>query len=191
MTSPAALEFAEIDLDVLPTATGRVVVIITPTGKLDQGARRVNRLTRGALERFVESEDFAKMKEGDARDLSYPTGLAAEALQVVKLDRRPDADLARRAGVAIGRAARGKSVLIMGNLQKNGAELALGALLRAYAYTDQKTTEEEGEETPKTPGKITIMGTKPDEARAEAADVTALAEGVFFTRDLVTSPPTS
>ncbi len=188
MTSPAALEFAEIDLDVLPTATGRVVVIITPTGKLDQGARRVNRLTRGALERFVESEDFAKMKEGDARDLSYPTGLAAEALQVVKLDRRPDADLARRAGVAIGRAARGKSVLIMGNLQKNGAELALGALLRAYAYTDQKTTEEEGEETPKTPGKITIMGTKPDEARAEAADVTALAEGVFFARDLVSAP---
>ncbi len=101
---------------------------------------------------------------------------------------RPDADLARRAGVAIGRAARGKSVLIMGNLQKNGAELALGALLRAYAYTDQKTTEEEGEETPKTPGKITIMGTKPDEARAEAADVTALAEGVFFARDLVSAP---
>ncbi len=190
MTSPATLEFAETDLDLLPAATGRVVVIVTPSGKLDQGARRVNRLTRGALERFAESEDFAKMKEGDARDLAYPTGLAAEAVQVVKLDRRPDADLARRAGVAIGRAARGKDVLVLGNLQKNGAELALGAVLRAYAYTDQKTSRDDdnGEDEDKGPGRITIMGTRPDEARKAAAHVSALAEGVFFARDLVSAP---
>ena len=51
-------------------------------------ARRVNRLMRGALERFVESETFSRMHEGEARDLAFPSGMAAEAVQVVRLDRR-------------------------------------------------------------------------------------------------------
>ena len=90
MTDTQSLAFTEIDLDAIAETEGRVVVFITPSGKLDQTARRVNRLTPGALERFAESAAFAKLSEGEARDLAWPTGLQAEALQVVKLDRRPD-----------------------------------------------------------------------------------------------------
>ena len=93
MTLPATLTFSELDIDAIADTTGRVACFVTPSGKLDQAARRVNRLTRGALERFAQSDRFAKMKEGDAADLAYPTGLEADVLQVVKLDRRPDLSL--------------------------------------------------------------------------------------------------
>ena len=54
---------------------------------LDPLARRVDRLTRGAVGRLVASEFFTKAKAGSGHVLAHPTGLAAEAVQVVKLPR--------------------------------------------------------------------------------------------------------
>ena len=186
MTTPVNLSFAEIDLDAITEAEGRVACFVTPSGKLDQLGRRVNRLTRGALERFAESDAFAKMGEGDASELAFPAGLAAEALLVVKLDRKPDMRHARKAGVQIGRTARGKVVLVLAGNLRGVAEVVLGAVLRAYAFTDHKSQKEDAGED--APGTLTVMVTKPSTAEAEAAEVAALAEGVFFTRDLVNAP---
>ncbi len=186
MTVPAELTFAEIDLDAIAAATGRVVVIVTPDGKFDSAARRVNRLTKGALARFAESPAFDKLKPGETAELAWPAGLAAEALQVVKLGRRPDVPTARKAGVAIGRAVRGKEVLVLAGSLRHAAELALGALLRAYAFTDHKSKSDDADD--KGPGRLTVMVAKPDAVRVEAAAAAALAEGVFFTRDLVNAP---
>ncbi|MDU8945652.1 leucyl aminopeptidase [Ovoidimarina sediminis] len=189
MTETPSLAFTEIDLDSIASAEGRVAVFISPSGKLDQTARRVNRLTRGALERFAESKAFAKLREGEARDLAWPTGLAAEALQVVKLDRRPDGEEARKAGIAIGRAARGKSVLVLAGNIRGIEDLALGALLRAYDFTDHRSKkDDDAGDDGASPGSLTFMCSKPEEAEAAAADVPALAQGVFFTRDLVNAP---
>lgn len=186
MTTPATLTFSDVDIDAIADASGNVACFVTPSGKLDQAARRVNRLTRGALARFAESERFEKMKEGDVADLAFPAGLAADVLKVVKLDRRPDPDLARKAGIALGRAARGKETLVLAGALKGAEQLALGALLRAYDFTDHKTgkAKEEADD----PGSVTIMVTKPDDAREASASVAALTEGVFFTRDLVNEP---
>ena len=187
MTQPPAIEFVETDIDAIAAAEGRLVVFVPDEGKLDQTARRVNRLTRGALERFVESKRFGKMKQGEAADLAWPTGLAAEAVQVIKLERRPSAEDARKAGVAVGRSARGKSVLALAGNLKRVEEVALGALLRAYAFTDHKSSKDDKEDDAG-PGSVTLMVSRPDEASAAAADASALAEGVFFTRDLVNEP---
>ena len=186
MTNAPSLSFTEIDLDAIQNHDGRVVVFVTPSGKLDQTARRVNRLTRGALERFAESKAFAKLDEGEARDLAWPTGLQAEAVQVVKLDRRPEAALARKAGIAIGRAARGKEVLVLAGNLRRVEDVALGALLRAYDFTDHRSPKDDDGET--SPGTVRLMVTKPDEAGAAAEELTALAQGVYFTRDLVNAP---
>ena len=185
MTTPATLAFAETDLDRLADLEGRIAVIVPPTGKLDQAGRRLNRLMRGALERFVDGEDFARMKEGDARDLAWPSGMQAEAVQVVKLDRKVEPAVARRAGAAIGKAAAGKQVAVLPGIAKGLPDIALGALLRAYAFTDHKTGEED---RPKGATRITFLVADVAEAEAEAAGVRALAEGVFFTRDLVNEP---
>ncbi len=186
MTTPAALKFTEVELDTIAEAEGRIAVFVAATGKLDQTARRVNRLTRGALERFAESDAFAKMGEGDARDLAFPTGLAADAVQVIKLERRAGTAAARKAGARIGAAAGGKPVLVLAGNLRGVADVALGAVLRAYAFRDHKTGGDDaaGEGA----GAFTFMVARPEEAEAEAADVPALADGVFFTRDLVNAP---
>jgi leucyl aminopeptidase len=185
MTTPAPLDFIEADIERLAELEGRIAVIVPPTGKLDQAGRRLNRLMRGALERFVDGEAFAKMKEGDARDLAFPSGMMAEAVQVVKLDRKPEAATARKAGAAIGKAAGGKAVTVLPRLARGLGEIALGAVLRDYAFTDHKSGEDDG---PGGHARFTFMVTDVAAARAEAAGVQALAEGVFFTRDLVNEP---
>ncbi len=182
MTSPITAQITEFDIDAIAAAEGRVVVFCDESGKLDQAGRRVNRLTRGALERFVESGAFSKLKPGEAADLAWPTGLAAEAVQVVVLGQRPAADVARKAGAAIGQAKAKKPLLVLAGNRKQVHEIILGLSLRAYDFTDHKTAEAEEE------GAVTVMVSKPDEAREAAADVPALAEGVFFTRDLVNAP---
>ncbi|SER48344.1 leucyl aminopeptidase [Tranquillimonas rosea] len=185
MTTPAPLTFAALDLDAVAAAEGIVAVFLDEDGKLDQGARRVNRLTRGALERFAASEAFGKLAAGEARTLAYPTGLAAEAVVVVKLNRRPGVAAARKAGVEVAKAAGGKAVLALAGAIKGVADIALGIALRGYDYTEMKSGEPAEEA-----GAVTLMVTKPEaaEAEAEAAGVAACAEGVFFTRDLVNAP---
>jgi leucyl aminopeptidase len=185
MTRPATLAFAPADLDRLAELEGRIAVVVPPTGKLDQAGRRLNRLMRGALERFVDGEVFAKMKEGEARDLLSPSGMVAEAVQVVKLDRKPEPEVARRAGAAIGKAGHGKTVTVLPGMGKGLADLALGAVLRAYAFTDHKTGEEDAS---RRETRLGFMVAELAEAEAEAAGVAALAEGVFFARDLVNEP---
>src|SRR5690606_13601578 len=102
MTTPAALTFVPVDLEIIAAAPGRVVVFAEEGVTLGQAARRVNRLTKGALQRLLDSPAFARMDEGAATDLAWPVGMAAAAVQVVKLGRRTVGEVARQAGVAIG-----------------------------------------------------------------------------------------
>ena len=91
------------------------------------------------------------MKNGDARLLSYPTGLSAEAVQVVRLDRRIPGDAARRAGAAIGKDARGKDILILAGTPRGLADILMGALLKSYAFDVHRT--EDARKSGKGPGK--------------------------------------
>ena len=184
MTAVTVPSFIDLDLDMLATAPGRVVVFLSGDGPLDKGARRVNRLTRGALERVRDSEGFAKMKAGDAVELPWPAGMEAEAVQVVRLDRRAPALDVRKAGGTIGKAGAGKPVLVVANTIRHAEELALGAMLRAYHFNPHRT----GEAGEVKEGSLTLTTNKPEEMSAKLTTVQALAEGVFMTRDLVNEP---
>ncbi len=180
MTTPISLDIAALDLDAIAGAEGRVVLFCEPGGKMGQPARRVNRLTRGALERFLASDTFEKMKDGAAADLAFPGGMAADAVQVVKLPRRADAALARKAGAAIGKAKSGKEILLLAGNLKVVDEVLLGLALRVYDFADHKTDEKKSE------GGVTAMVSKPEDV--DAGRIAALAGGVFLTRDLVSEP---
>ncbi|MCT8160604.1 leucyl aminopeptidase [Pseudoruegeria sp. SHC-113] len=182
MTPTAAIEFKEIELDAIAAHEGSVAVFLGSEGAMDQCARRVNRVTKGALARMAESESFEKMKEGEATVLAFPQGLAAEKLVVVKLDRRAKADVARKAGAAIGKT-HGKAALLVlaGNLVQ-AAELSFGLAMRAYDFSDHKSKAADPL------GAVHFMVAKPEEIAAQAAPMAAVAEGVFFTRDLVNEP---
>ncbi len=181
MTSPINARIEALDIDAIATAEGRVVVFCDD-GKLDTGARRVNKLTRGALQRMVASKAFDKLKPGEAVDLGWPTGMAADAVQVVRLGRRPSATEARKAGATIGKARNGKDLLVLAGTLKRVDELVLGLSLRAYAYADQKTKDKDPE------GDVTVMVSQPEAVSGVVEATRALAAGVFFTRDLVAAP---
>ena len=49
MTDLPKFSFVETDLEAIAGAEGSLAVLVTPDGKLDRAAGRVNRLTKGAL----------------------------------------------------------------------------------------------------------------------------------------------
>ncbi|MGS4946735.1 leucyl aminopeptidase [Meridianimarinicoccus sp. RP-17] len=184
MTMPPDIRFVPQDLGALAGAHGRVVVFVAPDGTLPVPARRIDRLTRGALTRAVASDRFADLSPGSALDMAFPAGMAAEAVQVVKLDRRADTVTARRAGAAVA-AARGRTaVLVLAGALPQAADIALGLALRDYAFEDHKTGESVG--APR--GPVSMMVTRPDAVARAARDDAARAEGVHFTRDLINAP---
>ncbi|NKB26592.1 MAG: leucyl aminopeptidase [Rhodobacteraceae bacterium] len=185
MTTPIAVNIIETNLEDLAAIKGRIVVLLGKNGQLDVGARRVNRLCKGAVKRFAESDAGAEMKPATARDLAYPAGLAATALQIVRLDRNANVDEARRAGAAIGRAAADGPVTVLAGALRRPEELALGMTLRAYDYADMRSDKKDSK---KSKPSMTMMVTDAKSAKAAAADVAVRAAGVFFTRDLVSAP---
>ena len=112
MAELVTFDFKDLDLDALGSAKGRVAVVASPEGTLDKAGRRIARLTKWALKRLVESERFEKAKEGDVLTLGYPSGMEADAVDVVKLSRTAKSDMARKAGVSLAKA-KGKAVLTL------------------------------------------------------------------------------
>ncbi len=182
MSSLVPIRFQEFDLDAMAQAEGRVVIIIPSDGKMNPAARRANRLTKGAVARLVESGAFEKAKTADVISLAWPSGIAAEALDVLVLPRRPEADEARKAGAALAKLSRGKDMLVMAGNQVRAEELALGIALRSYDFDAHKTKENDSL------GAVTISHSKPDETETAFAPLYAIADGVRMTRDLTNEP---
>ena len=182
MTTPAEIQFKEVDLDVVVETAGKVVIFVDDDGRLDAGARKVNTLNRKAVARVVESATFEKMKPGDVTSVAFPTGMSAEAVCIVKLSRRPSSQEARKAGAKLAKVQSGKDMLVLGGTISRADEIALGMALRGYTFDAHKTAE------PKPKGAITFMVSKPEEVAKSAAPMAAIAEGVFFTRDLTNEP---
>ncbi|WP_281967966.1 leucyl aminopeptidase [Roseovarius nanhaiticus] len=182
MTAPASTRIIATDLDALAGATGRIAVVIGSDGKLGDGARRINKLTKGALARMIEGGALEGMKSGDVKTLAWPTGLKAEAVDILCLERNAKEIEARKAGAALGKLLDKGGMTVLAAQQRRPVDLMLGLILRAYSFTARKTGEQ------KTLGEVTLMVSKPDEVEAEVEAARAVAEGVFFTRDLVNEP---
>ncbi len=183
MSRLTTVTFAPLDLMSMDTLEGRVVVCVTPDGKLDQGARRANRLTRGAIARLVESKSFEKAKSGQIKTLAWPAGMAAEALDVLVLPNRPTAMEARKAGAALGKLKDSAAVTVVTGARPRSEEVAAGICLRDYKFDAHKTDEDKSDN-----GAVTIQSTRPEAASEAAAPLLAVAEGVAMTRDLVNEP---
>jgi len=184
MPHPLPIQFHDLDLEAIAAFTGRIALIAAPDEVVARSpaARRLNRLTRGALNRFLGSDAWGKVKDGEAADLCWPAGLAAEALQVIKAGPRADVATARKAGAAIGKTVGKSGALVLAGGMVRAADLSFGLAMRAYDFEAHKTA------TPTARGPVTVMVTKPEAVARAAKPMAAVAEGVFFTRDLVNEP---
>jgi leucyl aminopeptidase len=179
---PVTISFQETKLDDLASIEGRIAVFVPLEGNLDQSARRLNRLTRGALERLREDKG-EDAKFGTVHSLAYPAGVAVEAVDVVILPRRCSIEDARKAGAGLGKVRGKKPLTVFAGNHPKAAEIAFGIAMRDYGFDDHKT--EEAQEDARA---VSMMVSKPDEVEAAAAPLLAVAEGTFFTRDLVNEP---
>jgi leucyl aminopeptidase len=185
MTHPLPIRFVETDAAALVAFAGRIAVIQPASAggaRLTGESRVLDRAMRGALARFLASDAFAKLKPGEGADLAWPAGLAAEAVQVVKLDPRADALQARKAGGTIGARIGKAGVIVLAGAHRRAADVSYGIAVRAYDFTAHKSAPAEEK------GPVTMMVAKPEAVAAAAAPLAALAEGVTFTRDLVNEP---
>lgn len=182
MTDVSPIEFHDLDLDKIKELAGRICVVMTPDGKMGPAARRVNRLTRGKLTRVAQEKPFLALKEGEGLTMHYPSGMAAESLLIVKLSRNPTFEAARLAGAEIAKFRTPAALTVLTMSQTKLAEIAFGLALRSYEFIAHRT----GEQIPL--GDVTISCTKPEERAEKYAPLAAVAEGVFFTRDLVNEP---
>lgn len=182
MNQPVALTFVETDLEALARAGGIVAVLCEGAAPASPAVRRLDRLTRGAIARAMASADWAAVKPGEALVLAYPAGLVAEAVMLIHLPRKAGVAQARKAGAAVGRALGAAGALVLAEGHALAAELSFGLALRAYEFTAHKSGAQ------KTRGPVALACAKPETVAAAAAPLAALAEGVFFTRDLVNEP---
>ncbi len=183
MTVPIEFSIVETDLDRIAGAKGCVALIVPEDRRLDPAGRRVDRLTGGALSRLVSSESFGRLEAGKTAVLTWPAGMAAEAVHVARLRKRAKPADVRRSGAALGRVRGARDLLFMAGGPASAGDALLGLVLRDYAFTDHKSVDPDPRG-----GKITVMASRLEATRGKAAGVRPLAEGVFLTRDLVNAP---
>ena len=185
MTAPLQTAFVAAEPEKIADVSGRIALFADVGGTLDPLARRVDRLTRGAVRRLVDSAAFERAEAGSGHVLAHPAGMAAEAVQVVKLSRKPSAAEARRAGAAIAGFNGTVPLTVLAGGQARAGEAVQGLLLRAYDFSVYRTQEKEGSERN---ASLTVQVKDPEAAEADFAPLLAQVEGVFFTRDLVSEP---
>ena len=135
---PLNLKIIGSDLEALATASGIIVVLVTPKGVMDPLARRINKLTRGSITRLIGSKQFKEADTGKLFSIDFPERCAAEKICVLKIERRSSKLIARKAGVAIAKMKGSVEILLaLGNFA-NLVELCKGVMLREYKFYNHK-----------------------------------------------------
>lgn len=186
MTHPVDISAQPLDLAALATTEGRIAILIDADGPLDAAARRIDRATRGAVSRARGSDAFARLKPGQVMTLAWPAGLAAVALDIVRLPRRASQAEAEKAGAALAKAKGTAALALAVPGHPRLMAVLRGVVLRCYDFTAHKTDRDATAGAG--PGRVTVLTTAPDALDAPLADLRALAAAVFLTRDLVAEP---
>ena len=173
-------------------AGGAWAVAAYDGGGLSPAATRLDAASAGSIARAVVAASFSGAK-GKTLDLVAPAGLAASRVLLIGVGAAVDltADRAETFAAEAYQALKtcGAQVLTV-DVAEDSAELAaraaLGATLAAYRFDRYRTKEKPD----KKPTIQTVRILVADVATAEAAyaPLAALAEGVAFTRDLVSEP---
>ncbi|TVQ56705.1 MAG: leucyl aminopeptidase [Rhodobacteraceae bacterium] len=184
MTSPVEIACLALDEAPLDAAEGAAVVFVRPDGSLGPAASAADEATGGAVSRLVASKGF-RNKPGDAAVLAFPSGLKADRLVVAALGETA-ADARRAGGAAAGKLASAVATVYGDGAAEIQAEIAFGAALRLYDFDAYKKRDEETADDK--PRRLRFATETPEAVAKLSKPHAALAEGVFFTRDLVNEP---
>ncbi len=182
MTAVIHPNFNEHTLDAIPQANGLVVICVDAAGSFGPSAKRVNRLMKGTLKRFADTDIFERMAEGDVQRFPAPLGLAADAVLLLKMKKRPAVEVARKCGAKIAKEAGTAAINLFVTANSRAAQLAFGITLRRYRFDAHKTIDLADH------GDVHVFITNVEKSKQEYEQLSAVSEGVFFTRDLINEP---
>ncbi|MEJ6398147.1 leucyl aminopeptidase [Yoonia sp. 208BN28-4] len=182
MTTVCPYTITAASVDTLADLGGQIAVLVSLNGQLGGLGTQLDARMHGALSGAVNSPAFEKASAGDCLTIGFPSGIAADAVLVVKLGADATQDEARKAGAALAKAKGDKSLHVLASDMARLTDLALGLLLRDYRFDAHMT------KAPDPRGHIDFCVDDPEAARDKIAAAKDIAEGVFFTRDLTNEP---
>ena len=182
MTRPIHPTFKEHSLQSIADAKGLVVICADAAGSFGPSAKRVNRLMKGALRKFADSEFFEKMEEGDVQRFPSPLGLSANAVLLLKMKKRPSIEVAQKCGANIAKESGKSDINLFVTANARAAHLSFGITMRRYNFNEYKTNNQTEF------GELNVYITNVSKTLGEYSDLSAVVDGVFFTRDLVNEP---
>jgi leucyl aminopeptidase len=199
MAEPLQVQFAPLS----QPPSGTLIVLAGEELVLGSSARAINERTKGALLRAASAAGFTG-KAKSAIELLAPPGIEAQRLLLVGAGRSgKELDRLMLGGYAYaqGNARKGEAATLVCDPADPGeagvvdfaADLALGALLRSYAfkkYLSRGKQQEEGAEAEAGDGlnKLVVLSERSEAAAKAFVARKALADGVFLARDLVNEP---
>jgi len=170
--------------------SGALVLLISE-GEVASGLwQQVDEATGGAIARAFKSAEFKGAKGKTCSILAPGAGLS----RVIAVGLGKPAELNTRVlneagGHAVAALRQEPSAVVAtGMLQSaQAAEVALGAVLRAYRF-DKYRTKEKPEDKPRL-AKLTLLVSEAAAAKSAWEPLEGIAKGVALSRDLVSEPP--
>lgn len=184
MTTPIGISFKPVDIEEIESLGGALAIFVAEDAKLDKAARRINRLSKGAVQRAVASDQFKDAKSGSIVPIGFPAGVSASSVFLIKLEKRAGEGAARAAGANLAKRVSDDELHALAGNLKHAASFSLGLALRTYSFNDHRT----GEADKTALSKAVLYVNNPETVSADAKPLAAVAEGVFFTRDLTNEP---
>ena len=180
-------------------ASGVVVVTSMANGKLSLSAIELDKNAGGMIKRAIQGSNF-NGKKGQTLNVLAPEGAKLDRVMLVglgKVSDITDLEMQKLGGRIYAETRQTKKGLVtvvldsIKDAKMSGAEMAseiaFGANLRSYRFDKYKTKlKPENKPSIRT---ISISCASYFNARKKYASLAKIAEGVFFTRDLVSEPP--
>jgi leucyl aminopeptidase len=177
---------------------GAIAVPVAKDRHLLASAKKLDKATGGALVRAMAASRF-KGEKGGLLEVLAPSGVDNSRVILVGLGDLKElkaTDLQDLGGSLVGhlnRVGESDAALVIdtpagkkARSAASAAHAAYGALLRSYRF-DKYKTKEKPEKKPSL-AKLRVLVADPKAAKADYAPLAAIAQGVFFTRDLVSEP---
>jgi leucyl aminopeptidase len=180
-------------------AQGALIVTVASGPKLGEEGRKLDRKLGGALGRAMDGSYFTG-KKGQTLSILAPAKTKFSRIILVGIgepEKTDEAALRRTGSAAIATLGNGKEAQAAiladehkGLALKSGeaaALIAFGARLRSYRFDKYRTKLKPEQKSALR--SLTILTSDAGKARAAYAKLDKVADGVFFTRDLVSEPP--
>jgi leucyl aminopeptidase len=178
--------------------SGSLAVAVMDGRKLGLHAAQVDKLTKGAVNRAIAASRFKGGAE-DQLSLLAPAGVSAQSVllfglgQAAKLDALTAQAAGGRLVAALNAAGEKEATVLVEAIPdaplgeaELAANIAYGALLRSYRF-DKYKTKEKPEQKPSLK-RLTIGVSETSAAKKAFDPLEKIAEGISFTRDLVSEP---